>query len=139
MEVRDELLNEKILGILYHPLVDFSNLELSLPVGTFTELHVIGFASSGTQANQPFVVTYADGSSATASLSMSDWTSESLQPSERYAVGLPFRWSTSAKEYGNFHLFHYVIPVDDSKAFRTLRLPSNGAVKVLAATLSRAG
>jgi len=113
--------------------------DISLPAGTFTELHVIGFSTSGTQTNQPFVVTYADGSLATANLSLSDWASESLQPNERYAAGSPFRFATGAKEYGNIHLFHYVIPLDDTKALRTLRLPSNGAVKVLAATLSRAG
>jgi hypothetical protein len=102
----------------------------------FRGLHVVGFSTNGTQLDQPFVVAYAISSSVTANLSLSDWASATLQASERYAVGLPFRWSTSGKEYGNIHVFHYVIPLDGTKTVRTLRLPSNGAVKVLAATLS---
>jgi hypothetical protein len=113
--------------------------EIPLPASAFTELHLIGFATDGTQANQPFVVLYADGSSTSATLSLSDWASETLQAGERQAVGVPFRWSMVGKDYGNFHVFHYVLSLDGTKVPTMLRLPNNASVKVLAATLAQSG
>ena len=51
----------------------------------------------------------------------------------------PFAGPRKGKQYGNFHVFHYVISIDGNKVVKSVRLPSSTAVKVLAATLSRDG
>jgi hypothetical protein len=48
---------------------------------------------------------------------------------------MPYRWSKTAKEYGNFHVFHYCLPVDGAKELVSFSLPNNANVKILAATL----
>ena len=57
------------------------------------------------------------------------------QPNEGIALAMPYRWSKTATDYGNFHLFHYSLPVDANKDLTGFSLPNNANVKILAATL----
>jgi len=45
----------------------------------------------------------------------------------------------TSKEYGNFHLFRYSIPVDGARMLASFTLPANANVKILGATLVSAG
>jgi hypothetical protein len=108
---------------------------VSVPSRNYASLELLGFAVNGTQASQGFTVTYADGTSQAITQSLSDWTSAAPQIGEQIALALPYRWSTTAKEYGNFHLFRYSIPVDGARMLSGFTLPSNSKVKILGATL----
>jgi predicted alpha-1,6-mannanase (GH76 family) len=109
----------------------------SVPVsaGSYASLELLGFAIDGIQASQGFTLTYADTTSQTVMQSLSDWTSATPQTGEQIALALPYRWSTTAKEYGNFHLFRYSIPVDNTRMLSGFTLPSNADVKIFGATL----
>ena len=112
---------------------------VTVPSGNYASLELLGFAINGTQASQGFTVTYADGSSQTVTQSLSDWTSAAPQVGEEIALALPYRWSTTAKEYGNLHLFQYSLPVDGTRMLSGFTLPSSANVKILGATLLSQG
>jgi hypothetical protein len=46
---------------------------ITLPAGNYGSLNLLATAVNGPQVNQPFVVTYTDGSSTTFTQSLSDW------------------------------------------------------------------
>jgi hypothetical protein len=46
---------------------------IALPTGSFAALSLLGTGIYGSQLNQPFVVTYTDGSTTTFTQSLSDW------------------------------------------------------------------
>jgi hypothetical protein len=106
-----------------------------VPSGKYASLELLGFAIHGPQASQGFTLTYADGTSQTVTQSLSDWMSAVPQIGEKIALALPYRWSTTAKEFGNWHLFQYSLPLDPTRVLSGLTLPSNAKVKVLGATL----
>jgi hypothetical protein len=106
-----------------------------VPSGNYASLELLGFAINGTLASQGFTLTYADGTSQTVTQSVSDWISAAPQIGEKIALALPYRWSTTAKEFGNFHLFQYSLPLDATRALNGFTLPSNAQVKILGATL----
>jgi predicted alpha-1,6-mannanase (GH76 family) len=109
--------------------------QVAVPSGQYASLELLGLAINGTQAAQNFAVAYADGTSQTVVRSMSDWTSPTPQASEQIALCMPYRWSTTAKEYGNFHLFQYSLPIDSTRGLHGFTLPANANVKIVAATL----
>lgn len=108
---------------------------IPVTAGKYRSLELVGFAIEGTQSQQAFQLSYADGSAGTVTQSVSDWVSFSTQANERIALALPYRWSKTATEYGNFHLFYYSLPVDGSKSLKSFSIPNNSKVKILAATL----
>lgn len=116
-----------------------SGVSVSLPGGSYQELHILALAVNGNQTNQPFRVTYSDGSTATQYLSLSDWFASSPQANERFAVAQDTRWGPSSTQYGNIHLFDYTIVLDSSRTLQSLTLPNNTNVEVLAVTLSTSG
>ena len=111
------------------------NTQVSVSAGKYASLDLVAFAVEGTQANQAFQLSYSDGSTGQVMQSVSDWVSFTPQPNERIALAMPYRWSKTAREYGNFHLFFYSLPVDPQKSLSAFALPNNANVKVLAATL----
>jgi predicted alpha-1,6-mannanase (GH76 family) len=108
---------------------------VALPAGKYASIALLGLAVGGDQLDQTFTVAYADGTSSAVTQSISDWTTPTPKAGERIARAMPYRWSATAKEYGNFHLFHYAIPLDAARTARSLTLPANASVKILAATL----
>ncbi len=116
-----------------------SGVNVTLPSGSYQELHMLATGVNGSQANQPFTISYSDGSTATQNISLSDWFASSPQVNERFAVAQDTRWGPSATQYGNIHLFNYTIALDTSKTLQSLTLPNNTNVKVVAMTLSTSG
>lgn len=116
-----------------------ANVSVSLPNNAYQEVHILAAAVNGNQLNQPFTVTYTDNSTVTQNISLSDWFASAPQPSEHFAVALDTRWGPSATQYGNIHLFTYTILLNSSKAVKSLTLPNNTNVKVVALTLTTNG
>lgn len=112
--------------------------EIAVASGRYQSLAVLGFAVGGSQADQALTLLYADGSSEVLTRSFSDWISPAPLPEERIHLALPYRWSRTGKEYGNFHLFRYGIPVDPTRTLRAIRTPVSASVVLLAATLRAA-
>jgi predicted alpha-1,6-mannanase (GH76 family) len=112
--------------------------EITVTPGRYQGLAVLGFAVGGNQLDQSFTLLYADGSSQVVTRSFSDWIASAPLPEERIHLALPYRWSRTGKEYGNFHLFRHALPVDPSRPLRAIRTPASSAVVLLAATLTAA-
>ncbi len=116
-----------------------SNVSVSLPSGSYAQLHILGLAVNGTQTSQPFTVKYSDGSTATTDLSLSDWFAATPQSDEEWASALAYRYATGAVQYGPIHVYDYTIPLNTSKNVSSLVLPNNSNVKILGVTLSNQG
>ena len=109
---------------------------VALPPGHYLSLNILGTAVGGAQEDQPFTVTYVDGSQSTFSQSMSDWYDSSDFPGEFPGVTMPYRLAGNGqKDDRAFHLYAYSLELDSTKAVRSLRLPDNESALVLAISL----
>lgn len=108
---------------------------IPLPAGTFRAVRLLALATNGTQAAQPFVVAYTDGSTTTTTRSISDWFAALPQVDERVALTMPARWTASGAGYGDVHVYEVVLPLDAGKTAASLKLPAAPHVKLLAATM----
>ena len=117
-----------------------SNVTVSLPSGSYADMHLLGLATNGNQTSQTFTVNYTDGTNTTQSISLSDWFAATPQTGEEWASALAYRYgSTGGKQYGPIHADDYTIPLNTGKTVKSLVLPNNGNVKILAVTLSNNG
>ena len=110
---------------------------ISLPAGKFKSLQLLGTGLGGEQPAQQLVVTYTDGSTSQFTQSFSDWFSPSFNANEAEAVAMAYRVSADgSQQNAQFNLYAYTLLLDTSKTVRSLTLPSNRDVVVLAATLT---
>jgi hypothetical protein len=112
---------------------------IALPAGNFSSLQLLGTAINGDQNSQTVVVTYTDGTSAQFQQGFSDWAR--ILPDhfkgELRAVTMPYRnQSGGTQNQSTFSLFGYGFFLDSSKTVRSVTLPNNPNVVVLAATLT---
>ncbi|MGP8251582.1 MAG: alpha-mannosidase [Terracidiphilus sp.] len=113
---------------------------VELPRGRFASLKLLALAVVGSQRDQLFAIHYADGTSSSFAQSLSDWSAGETFPGESIAVRAPYRLAgDGSKDDGPFHVFAYSLPLDSQKEIRSLTLPDNRDVVVLAATLVPAG
>ena len=90
----------------------------------------------GNQKSQTFTVAYADGTSSTFTQSVSDWYSQGNFSGETMAMAVPYRLTGDGDtDDGTFHIFGYSFDLDRSKVVRSVALPRNCNVVVLAMTL----
>jgi serine/threonine protein kinase len=109
-----------------------------LPRGRFDGLKMLALGINGNQESQLFTVTYADGTSSSFTQSLSDWYTAQNFPGESEALLLPYRLTGGGhRDEREFHLYGYSFSLDDRKTVRTLTLPQNPHVLVLAITLVR--
>lgn len=109
-----------------------------LPTGRFDGLRMLALGVNGNQESQVFEVTYADGTSSSFTRSLSDWYTPENFPGESDAMLLPYRLTGSGnRDEREFHVYGYSFPLDDKRTVRTLTLPQNPQVVVLAMTLVR--
>jgi alpha-mannosidase len=109
---------------------------VTLPEGKFGSLKLLATGVEGSQEEQVFTITYADGTSSSATQNLSDWYASSGYMGESEAVIAPYRAvGDGSKDYGTFHLYGYSFNLDSSKVVRSITLPDSEHVLVLAMTL----
>ena len=117
--------------------VTASGQTIALPRGRYNTLQLLGTAINGRQAAQPFTITYTDGTSAVVRQDLSDWFSPALNANETEAVAMPYRnTANGSPQTVPFNLYGYTLPLDPAKTVKSLTLPNNHSVIVLAATVS---
>jgi hypothetical protein len=110
---------------------------IPLPPGKFPALQLMATGINGNQPAQPLTVTYTDGSTSQYSQSFSDWFTPSFNPNESEAVAMAYRNAANGTEdNAQFNLYGYTLLLDSGKIAKSLTLPSNRDVVVLAATLT---
>jgi hypothetical protein len=113
---------------------------IALPPGNDTTVNLLATAVNGAQKNQTFIVTYTDGTTSSFTQSLSDWfapqnfTGESQVAKMAYRIG-----PTGAKQNGPWYLYGYSFAVNSAKVIRSIALPKNRDVVVLAVDVSSSG
>ena len=121
-------------------VVSCAGQTITMPAGAHTTLQMLGAAVNGAQLNQPFLVTYTDNSTAAFAQSLSDWAGAKGFSGESVALGLPYRNSgNGTADTGTaVNVYGYQLALDPTKTIKSLRLPSNPNVLVLALSLANA-
>ncbi len=110
---------------------------IALPAGSYNQLQLIGNGFGGAQLGQALTVTYADGTTSTFTQTFSDWFAPASNVNEGEAVAMAYRnESTGAKDARQFNLYGYTFQLNAGKTVKSLTLPNNSNVLILAATLS---
>jgi hypothetical protein len=123
-----------------HTLDAVSGTTIALSPGNYYGITLLGTAVRGNQVNQPFVVTYSDGSSLIEVQSMSDWHTPQHYPGESVALSTPYRLTTDGvRTNGPFSLYTYTLPVSHSKSVVSVKLPPSRSVAVFAINLNSIG
>ncbi|MBS0419827.1 MAG: hypothetical protein JSR66_19100 [Proteobacteria bacterium] len=117
-----------------------SGATVTLPAGNYSSLQLLATAVRGNQANQTFVVNYTDGTSTSIVRSLSDWFTPQNYAGESIALKMAYRLGpTGARDSQPFNLYGYTLPLTATKAVKSIVLPQNRKVVVLAMDLNPAG
>ena len=117
-------------------VVSTAGQTITLPNGRDSALKVLATGVDGSQPNQTFMVTYTDGTTATFTQSISDWAIPQKYFGESTALSSTYRdFSNGTEQAGNFNVYEYTFLLDPTKTVRSITLPNDADVEVLAATL----
>jgi alpha-mannosidase len=109
---------------------------VDLPTDKFASIRILATAVDENQARQIFTVNYTDGTSASFTQTLSDWSGGGNVRGETVAVRVPYRLAGDGSQDSNpFHLFAYSFSLDPTKQVRSVTLPENRNVAVFAITL----
>lgn len=109
---------------------------LLLPRGQFSSLTLLATGIEGNQASQALVVTYTDGTTSKFVQSFSDWFAPQKYPGEFEGVAMAYRdFQDGTKDQRTFDLYAYQFALNPAKVVKSIRLPNNPNVVVLATTL----
>lgn len=109
---------------------------VSLPAGHFPRLILLATGVQGNQTGQAVTVTYTDGTSTQFPQSFSDWFTPQNFPGETDAVVMPYRnFADGSQDQRPFSLYVYAFRLSANKTVKSITLPNNPDVLVLAATL----
>jgi hypothetical protein len=110
---------------------------VTLPAGKFTSLKMLATGVNGNELSQKFTVTYTDGTTTAFTQSMSDWFTPQNYTGESQAVTMNYRDNSTGTTDGEvFHLYGYTLAVNSAKTVKSITLPQNRNVVVLAITLT---
>jgi hypothetical protein len=113
-----------------------SRQTVPLPSGSYSSVLLLGTGFNGNQPNQSFVVTYTDGSTTTLTQSLSDWQTPQKYAGESVVSTMPYRLSSAgAEQASTFYLYGYSLPINSSKTVKSITLPNNRNVVILAIDL----
>ena len=107
-----------------------------LPEGKFASVNLLALGVNGPQKLQTFTVAYSGGTTSSYTQNLSDWAAPANFPNESPAVNMPYRLTGDGSKDGRtFYAYVYTFKLDPSKRARSITLPSNRDVLVLAITL----
>ena len=102
-------------------------------------LNLLATAVNGNQPNQTFIVTYTDGTTSSFTQSLSDWFTPQNYAGESKALTMAYRLAPSgATDNGTFYLYGYSFALNSAKTVKSLTLPNNRNVVVLAVDVTPA-
>ena len=109
---------------------------IALPPGRFSSLKLLGCAVYGAQTGQTFTVTYAGSARSNITQSFSDWFHPQHYAGESNALQMAYRnLSTGTNDPRTFYLFGYSFDLDPAAMPKSITLPNNTNVQILAMTL----
>lgn len=111
---------------------------VTLPAGQFGSLRLLATSVDGNSTGQVFTVTYTDGSSTSATLSLSDWCRPQAYAGETNVKSMSVRVSylgQTLSDCPSVNLYGYRIALNPGKTVQSISLPNNRSVVLLAATL----
>jgi hypothetical protein len=109
---------------------------IALPAGKYSSLMLLGTGIEGNQTSQVFIVKYSDGTSAKFTQSLSDWYTPQKYSGENEGVAMAYRdFDNGTKDQRTFNLYEYSFALNATKTVKSVTLPDNADVVVLAATL----
>ncbi|HEV2468379.1 MAG TPA: hypothetical protein VGS78_04235 [Candidatus Sulfotelmatobacter sp.] len=116
--------------------VGCSGQVVTLPQGKFSTLMLFATGVQGNQPSQTLTVTYTDGTTAKFVQSFSDWFTPQKYSRESEAVAMAYRnFDNGTKDQRTFNLYEYQFSLNSQKTVKSLTLPNNSHVAVLAATM----
>lgn len=108
-----------------------------LPAGSYSSLWLLGAAVEGNQRGQVFTITYTDGTTDQLAQNFSDWYQPQSFPGEGRALKMAYRnMANGARDARTFYVYGYGFPLNASKTIKSITLPDNEYVKLLAITLA---
>jgi hypothetical protein len=112
---------------------------VALPAGKFSTLKLLASGVNGNQVAQTFTVTYTDGTTASFTQSLSDCCTPQNYTGESKAILMPYRDnSNGTRDTRSITLYGYTFTLSSSKTVKSIALPNNRNVVVLAMNLSAA-
>ena len=108
-----------------------------VPPGNFASFWLLGSGVEGSQMSQSLTVVYTDGTTETLTQNFSDWFQPQGFAGESRALKMAYRnLPNGAKDSRPFYVYSYGFALNQSKKVKSLILPNNPYVKVLAITLT---
>ena len=112
---------------------------VQLPSAHDGALSLLATGVNGNQTNQAFVVTYTDGTTAKFTQSMSNWNTPQHYAGESIALSMPYKIMSNGTEHaGPYDVYGYRFTLNADKLVKSLTLPNNRNVVVLAIDLAPA-
>ena len=109
---------------------------VALPAGQFSGLLVLASGVNGNQSSATIIVHYSDGSRSQFVQGFSDWFTPQFYPGEAEGVAMAHRdFEDGTKDRRTFSLYAYRFALNSAKTVKSVTLPNNPNVVVLAATL----
>jgi hypothetical protein len=91
---------------------------------------------NGNQANQTFVITYTDGTTTSVTQNLSDWFTPQKYAGESTASTMSYRLTpTGGQDARTFYLYGYSLAINKAKTVKSIALPKNRNVVVVAIDL----
>ena len=113
-----------------------SGQTVMLPASQFSTLRLLATGVNGNQAGQAVIVTYTDGTTTSVTQGFSDWYTPNNYPGESKAVTMNYRDNSTGTRDGRiFYLYGYSFNLDSAKTVKSIALPKNRNVIVLAINL----
>jgi hypothetical protein len=111
---------------------------ITLPAGNFSALLLLGTGVNNGQSGLTFTVTYTDGSTSSFTQSFSDWAGPQHYPGEFLVENMAYRNTGGGTKDLNteVNLYGYSFTLNPAKTVKSLTLPSNSNVLLLAITLA---
>jgi hypothetical protein len=116
-----------------------SKTTIALPAAHGSTVKLLATAVNGSQPNQTFLVTYSDGTTTSFYQSLSDWYSPHGYSGESKASTMAYRIAPSGvTNIGPVYLYGYAFSTNSAKTLKSITLPNNRNVVVLAVDVSTA-
>ncbi len=118
-----------------------SNTTIPLPAGNFSKIYLLGSGVNGNQAGQVFTVNYTDGTTNRITQSLSDWWGPPQPyPGETPLMQMQSLIGPTGAAIGHpVYLYGYTLSIDGARTVKSITLPNNRNVVLLAMAIGASG